>query len=77
MESGKISPKERYLTLISSIFGINKTWLLTGEGEKYDSKPNLKLNYLIEIFKQFSPELQDVVLDHLKRLLKVQKEMKK
>ena len=38
----------------------------------WNSSPiDLRLEYLIEIFKQFNPELQDVILDHLKRLLEV------
>jgi len=77
MESGKILPKERYLTLISSKFGVNFDWLKTGKGQKFNSKPDLRLEYLVDIFKQLDHQLQDVVLDHLKKLLKVQKEMKK
>lgn len=78
MESGKILPKERYLTLISSQFNVNLDWIKTGRGGKFTSpSPDMRLEYLLDIFKQLDHQLQDVVLDHLKRLLKVQKEMKK
>jgi len=78
MEKGNIEIKERYLTLISTQFNVNLDWLKTGKGEKYvSSAPDLKLEYLIGIFKQLDHKLQDAVLEHLKRLLEVQQAMKK
>jgi len=78
IENGNIEIKERYLTLISSQFNVNLDWLKTGKGGKFTSPPpDKRLEYLIDIFKQLDHQLQDVVLDHLKKLLKVQKETKK
>ena len=74
IENGNVKPKERVLRLISSQFNVNLNWIKTGKGDKFTSPPpDPKLEYLIDLFNQFSPELQDVILDHLKKLLKVQK----
>jgi len=77
MEKGNIEIKERYLTLISSQFNVNLDWLKTGRGEKFTSPPpDIRLEHLIEIFKQFDPELQDIVLDNLRKLLAYHKKEK-
>jgi transcriptional regulator with XRE-family HTH domain len=77
IESGNVELKERYIRLISSQFNINIDWLKDGVGEMFKlSQHDVRLEYLIDIFNQLSPNLQDCVLDHLKGLLKVQKEKK-
>ena len=78
IETGKVEPKERYLNLISSQYNVNLNWIKTGKGKMFDSDPpDTRLEYLINLFNQLDKNLQDVVLDHLKCLLKVQKETKK
>ena len=77
IELGNVELKERYIQLISTQFNINIDWLKDGEGEMYKlSKQDARLEYLIDIFNQLNPNLQDCVLDHLKGMLKAQKEMK-
>ena len=77
IELGNVEPKERFLRLISSQFNVNLNWIKTGEGQMFSSEPpDARLEYLINIFNQLNPKLQDTVLEHLKSLLKVQKEMK-
>jgi len=74
IENGNVTPKERFLRLISSQFNVNLDWIKTGKGEKFSpSPPDLRLESLIDIFNEFNPELQDWILDHLKRLLDIQK----
>jgi len=78
IELGNVEFKERYLKLVSSQFNVNIDWLRDGEGEMFKlSEKDVRLEYLVNIFNKLSPNLQDCVLDHLKGLLKVQKEMKK
>jgi transcriptional regulator with XRE-family HTH domain len=75
IELGNVKCKERFLRLISSQFNVNLEWIKTGKGEIFSaSPPDIKLEYLIDMFNQLDPQLQDCVLDHLKGLLKVQKE---
>jgi transcriptional regulator with XRE-family HTH domain len=77
IELGNVELKERYARLISSQFNVNINWLKDGDGEMFKLSPqDVRLEYLIEIFNQLDPNLQDCVLDHLKGLLKAQKEIK-
>lgn len=76
-EMGNIEPKERYLKLISLEYKMNLDWLKTGSGEMWNSSPtDQRFEDLKDIFVQLSPELQNVVLENLRGLLKVQKEKK-
>ena len=75
IEFGNVEPKERFIRLISSQFNVNLDWIKTGNGEMFTaSPPDMRLEYLIDIFNQLDIQLQDCVLDHLKGLLKIQKE---
>ena len=75
IEFGNVEPKERFIRLISSQFNVNLDWIKTGNGNMYESPPpDMRLEYLIDIFNQLDVQLQDCVLDHLKRLLKIQKD---
>jgi transcriptional regulator with XRE-family HTH domain len=74
MELGKVSFKERFIQLISSQFNISIDWIKTGEGEMFTAPPpDFRLEYLIDIFNQLDPLLQDYVLLHLKELLNIQR----
>ena len=78
IELGNVELKERYTRLISSQFDINIDWLKEGKGEMFKlSSEDNRIKYLIDIFNQLNLNLQDCVLDHLKGLLKAQKEMEK
>ena len=77
IEIGNVEPKERYINLISTQFNVNLNWIKTGTGEMfYKPPPDQRLEYLIDLFSQLNPNFQDIVLEHLKNLLKVQKEIK-
>jgi len=74
MEMGHIPVKERYLKLISSEFNVNLDWLQEGTGDMFTSPPpDLRLERLIEIFRQFDLDLQNAVLEHCRQLLKIHK----
>jgi len=74
IENGNVKPKERVLRLISSQFNINLDFLKEGKGKIFEkSPPDLRLERLIEIFKQFDDETQDEVLKITKLLLKIHK----
>lgn len=74
LEYGRVEPKEPFLELLCKIFSINKTWLLSGEGEPTDTNIETKRNIdeAIRILASLSPELQDYALEQMRGLLKVQ-----
>jgi len=72
IENGAFECKERYLKLISSEFGVNQDWIRVGNGDMFSiPPPDARLDYVVEIFKQFDTETQDEVLGILKSLLKI------
>ena len=75
IELGNRNANDRTIQLISTAFNVNKSWLLTGEGEMFaSSPPDLQLEKLVDIFKQLDTSLRNYLLDHSKGLLKIQKE---
>jgi len=66
---------DRHIKLIVNAFGVNETWLRTGEGVMFekDVTPDYKVSETIEIFKQLNPYFQDFILDQLHKLLEYEK----
>jgi len=66
---------DRYIMLVVSAFGVNETWLRTGEGAmlEKDVTPDYKITETIEIFRQLNPFFQDFILDQLHKLLEYEK----
>jgi hypothetical protein len=50
---------------------------LTGKGDMFDVRPNLKLQEMIDIFNELDGVFQDYILVQIKEILKVQKRTKK
>ena len=74
MELGYRNINERTIHLISTEFNINKSWLLTGEGQMFNEHPgDLQLENLVEIFGQLDKGMREFLLDQSKGLLKMQK----
>jgi transcriptional regulator with XRE-family HTH domain len=71
IELGKRRVNERLIRLIKITFGVNETWLRTGEGPMFENEktPDYKISDALELFKKLSPPLQDIVLEHLYKLL--------
>ena len=40
IENGKITPREQTIALICQVYGVNETWLRTGEGEMFSRRPS-------------------------------------
>ena len=75
IELGKQSVNDRIIHLISTEFNVNKNWLASDEGEIFNStKPDIKLETMIDIFNQLDDELQDYLLSQSKWILKLKKE---
>ena len=79
LESGHRKIKETVLDSISKVHGVNKEWLLTGNGNMFDSEPpDAKLEELINIYKKLNSHFQEYIIDQIKNLERIQqKELKK
>jgi len=65
IETGENSLTEKNIFLICLIFGVNESWLRTGEGEMFNpvSKPRDEdEKKLLKMFRRLSPEMRAFVL---------------
>jgi transcriptional regulator with XRE-family HTH domain len=78
IELGKRKVNDRLIRLIKITFGTNEDWLRTGEGPMFekDKSPDYKIFEALEAFKKLSPLLQDLILEHLHKLLEYEKTIK-
>ena len=72
LELGKIEINPRIIELISSIYGANKQWILTGEGEMFDNQPDKTIQEMNILFNQLNPDFKRYVTAQIKNLLKLQ-----
>jgi transcriptional regulator with XRE-family HTH domain len=72
IETGHKEVNNRLIHLITSTFSVNKQWLLTGEGEKFDTTPEEKLEKISRLFYELCPEFQDFVLRQIDELIELQ-----
>ena len=72
IETGVRKVNDRIIQLICSEFNVNKKWIKTGQGNMFDiEKPDIKLDHLIEIYKQLEKPLQECLLEQSECLLKL------
>ena len=66
---------DRHIKLIVSTYGVNETWLRSGDGEMFENGigSDHKIAETVEIFKQLSPFFQDFILEQLYKLLEYEK----
>jgi transcriptional regulator with XRE-family HTH domain len=78
IELGKRKVNDRLLRLIKITFGVNENWLKTGEGPMFekDRTADYKITDVQESFEKLSPFLQDLILEHLHKLLEYEKTVK-
>jgi len=75
VEYGNREASDRIVQLISSRFNISKNWILTGEGEMFDSPPpDIRLEKIIKIYNTLDVSLQECLLEQSKLLMKIYKE---
>jgi transcriptional regulator with XRE-family HTH domain len=67
---------ERLISLITSRFGVNVSWLKTGEGAMFKRVASgtsaEKLERLVTVFNELYPDFQDHVLNQMEELLVLQ-----
>jgi hypothetical protein len=62
----------RIIKLICACFGVNEKWLLTGEGELFDHNPEKEYTKLLSLYKELTPEYQDLIIKQIDNLLEIQ-----
>ena len=66
---------DRIIRLICLTFGVNETWLKTGEGEEiFHTSPVEKKERILNLFDELNPRFQDYALTVVDHLLKLQNE---
>jgi len=65
---------ERIIELVSSVYGVNKTWLKTSKGSMFqnDKKIDTQLQEINLLFNQLNPHFKRYVLTQIKNLVKLQ-----
>ena len=77
IETGENSLTDKNIFLICLIFGVNESWLRTGEGEMFNpvSKPKDEdEKKLLEMFRLLSPEMREFVLRKIQECLRLDQE---
>jgi transcriptional regulator with XRE-family HTH domain len=79
IELGKRKVNDRLIRLIKMTFGTSEDWLRTGEGPMFekDKSSDYKIFEALEAFKKLNPLLQDLILEHLHKLLEYEENTKK
>ncbi len=76
IEYGRVLPKERFLQHVCQLYGVNKRWLETGQGEMFETiPPDDKLIEAMTIFKSLRPEFQDYALEQIRKLAELQEKI--
>ena len=79
IETGDNSLTEKNIFLVCLIFGVNESWLRTGEGEMFNpvSKPkDDDEKRLLEMFRCLSPEMRAFVLRKIQECLRIDHEFR-
>jgi len=72
IETGKNILTQQNINLIGLTFNVSKKWLELGEGEMFVSD-NPKAKEFLELYEQLTPEMQDVIFEHVKTLAEAEK----
>ena len=73
IEIGKNPLTEQNITLICLTFNVSRDWLVSGEGAMFVSETPEAREFL-ELYRQLSPEMQNVVFEHVKTLAEAEKQ---
>ena len=73
IEIYKHEVNERIMELASSVYGINRVWLKTGNGKMFDGKKlDNQINEMNILFNQLNPHFKAYVLTQIKQLIRLQ-----
>jgi len=69
LESDHRKTNDRIIHLISLTFGVNETWLKTGEGDMFFKTTEEKLQRMTSLFNELPPKFQDYAIQQIEILL--------
>jgi hypothetical protein len=72
IEVGRHEVNDRIIELVSSVYGVNKHWLKTGEGKMFERHIDQKFEEMTLLFNELNPDFQSYVLTQIKNLIKLQ-----
>jgi len=72
IELGNKEVNGRMVELVSSVYGVSKKWLLTGQGAMFDQALDPKLVEMTVLFNELTVNYQDYILTQIKNLIKLQ-----
>jgi transcriptional regulator with XRE-family HTH domain len=72
IETEKRIVNDRTIKLICDSFGVNSSWLKTGEGDTFCGDKDAKYTRLITLYDNLKPEYQDYILRSMNYFLKNQ-----
>ena len=75
IETGKNVLTQQNINLICLTFNVSKDWLEFGKGEMFNSETP-KAKEFLELYRQLSPEMKDIVFEHVKTLAEAEKRKK-
>ena len=75
IEIGKNPLTEQNIKLICLTFNVSRDWLESGEGEIFVSETPEDREFL-ELYRQLSSEMKDIVFEHVKTLAEAEKRKK-
>ena len=75
IEIGKNPLTEQNIKLICLTFNVSRDWLDSGEGEIFVSETPEDREFL-ELYRQLSSEMKDIVFEHVKTLAEAEKRKK-
>ncbi len=75
IETGKNVLTQQNINLICLTFNVSKEWLESGIGDMFNSETP-KSREFIELYNQLTPEMQDVIFEHVKTLAEAEKARK-
>jgi len=77
IENGNKKINDRVIALITSQYGVNKEYLLTGKGEIFsENLPDIHLNQLLEIFNDLEKPFKEFILQVVRQLAESLKKSK-
>ena len=72
IEYDRVKPKEVLLELMCHVFSVSKDWLITGEGDMFDTQKNMEIAEAMKILDTLSPSFRTLALRQLREMLSFQ-----